>query len=410
MNQEIESLLYSIYHNPKSPGSLSSVRALYDAARKLNSKVRLTDVKQFLHSEKDYGVHFASRVGKQYPQRQFISYGLYETLQADLADMSEHNPVKNRHVHYLLVIIDVWSKFAWVYPLTSKHAEKVADAFDNLLRENPTVRPRSVVTDAGTEFTAGVFKTTLNKYNVSPIITKNAANAERFIRTIKTRIHKYMTQNDTDVYVDVIQDLVHSYNHSKSRTHGLCPAEITPSHNAFVRDKLYGKREKMLKTKAATAYCYSSPTLQEQRSATLRIGDVVRIGLERRTFHKGYRKRYSEEMFIISRIEHNSRDPITMYRLSTHHPTDPIPIDGKFYKEQLFLVKESTDDDDDDDNNKKQDPKSSVHLPSNNYFESELDSDEGEEIDYSTFKKKQEPPTTSANNIFGLEEEAEEEV
>ena len=36
--------------------------------------------------------------------------------------------------------------------------------------------------------------------------------AERFIRTIKNKIYKYMTSISTNVYIDKLDDLVHKYN------------------------------------------------------------------------------------------------------------------------------------------------------------------------------------------------------
>ena len=41
--------------------------------------------------------------------------------------------------------------------------------------------------------------------------------AERFIRTIKNKIYKYMTSISKNVYIDKLDDIVHKYNNKKHK-------------------------------------------------------------------------------------------------------------------------------------------------------------------------------------------------
>ena len=42
--------------------------------------------------------------------------------------------------------------------------------------------------------------------------------AERFIRTVKTKIYKYMTSISKNVYIDKLDDIVNEYNNTYHRT------------------------------------------------------------------------------------------------------------------------------------------------------------------------------------------------
>ena len=50
--------------------------------------------------------------------------------------------------------------------------------------------------------------------------------AERFIRTIKNKIYKYMTSISKNVYIDKLDDIVHKYNNKKHRTIKIKPIDV----------------------------------------------------------------------------------------------------------------------------------------------------------------------------------------
>ena len=50
--------------------------------------------------------------------------------------------------------------------------------------------------------------------------------AERFIRTLKTKIYKYMTSIRKNVYIDKLDDMVNEYNNTYRRTIKMKPVEV----------------------------------------------------------------------------------------------------------------------------------------------------------------------------------------
>ena len=68
-----------------------------------------------------------------------------------------------------------------------------------------------------------------------------AAIVERFNRTLKTRMYRYFTQSKSYRYVDVLQDLVQSYNHTYHSSIGMAPASVSVKNERLVRQKLFHK-------------------------------------------------------------------------------------------------------------------------------------------------------------------------
>ena len=66
-----------------------------------------------------------------------------------------------------------------------------------------------------------------------------AAVVERFKRTVKMKMYRYFTYQNTGRYVDVLDDLLHSYNNTYHRSIGMTPVEVSADNEAIVRDRLH---------------------------------------------------------------------------------------------------------------------------------------------------------------------------
>ena len=56
--------------------------------------------------------------------------------------------------------------------------------------------------------------------------------AERFIRTLKNKIFKHMTAIHTNIYFNVLDDIVNKYNNTVHRTIKMRPIDVTPDSYA----------------------------------------------------------------------------------------------------------------------------------------------------------------------------------
>ena len=85
--------------------------------------------------------------------------------------------------------------------------------------------------DKGGEFNRSM-KSWLEKNDIEMYSTHNEGKyvvAERFIRTIKNKIYKYMTSISKNVYIDKLDDIVNEENNTYHRTIEMKPIDVKDS-------------------------------------------------------------------------------------------------------------------------------------------------------------------------------------
>ena len=102
---------------------------------------------------------------------------------------------------------------------------------------------------------------------------------ERFIRTLKSKIYKYMTSISKNVYIDKLDDIVYEYNNTYHTTIKMKPADVQDNTHINVDKKINNKDPKF------------------------KVGDRVRISKYKNIFAKGYMPNWSEEVFVIKQVK-----------------------------------------------------------------------------------------------------------
>ena len=143
-----------------------------------------------------------------------------------------------------------------------------------------------------------------------------ASMAERLIRTLKERIWRHFCHTGKKRWVDVLDDIVYSYNHTRHRTIGRCPADVNKSNETIVWQYVYGTENDKV-----------------ARPPKLVAGDAVRVTKGSRAFKKGYTGNWSSEIFCVHSRVHN-RTPF-MYILKDG---DDEILKGAFYENELQKV------------------------------------------------------------------------
>ena len=166
--------------------------------------------------------------------RKFEKRRVYSTFKdniwgVDLADMQLLSKY-NKGIRFLLDAIDFFSKYAWVVPLKDKKGISVVKAFQIILKQSNRrvkstsaqhVKPNEIWVDKGSEFYNAYFKKWLRDNDIVMYSTHNEGKsvvAERFIRTLKGKIYKYMTSISKNVYIDKLNDIVDEYNNTYHTT------------------------------------------------------------------------------------------------------------------------------------------------------------------------------------------------
>ena len=210
----------------------------------------------------------------KFPRRRIMINFINEVWAADLKQLSEEDAEVNK-IGYLLVVVDAFSKYAWVRPIKQKTAQYMISAFKSIIRDAGRP-PLTLFTDQGSEFRSDEFKRFLKEKKIKWITSYShikATYAERFIRTLYARLSRYMTEKQTRKYVDKLQDFVKSYNSSYHRTIGMAPVEVKPENAHEVWQRMFKK--------------YLEEKKRPRRPPKYKVGDLVRISKSKLKFEKG---------------------------------------------------------------------------------------------------------------------------
>ena len=134
----------------------------------------------------------------------------------------------------------MFSKKAYAQALKKKTGIEVAKAFDTVLTHSEI--PKKLQTDAGKEFLNKVFQNLLKTRGIAHYTTASDMKAcviERFNRTLKTKMWRYFTAKNTHRYIDVLPELIESYNNSYHRSIKMTPMQVTKENAAQVFRNLY---------------------------------------------------------------------------------------------------------------------------------------------------------------------------
>ena len=126
-------------------------------------------------------------------------FGIDEQWVADLIE-GINIAKSNRGDRYLLTVVDVFSKYAWVEPVKIKTGKDVTTAFEKILKRSQGRQPQNLQTDDGKVFYIKHFQTLLKGKNIHHFSTSGDTKAsvvERFNRTLKERLYRYFTVKNT---------------------------------------------------------------------------------------------------------------------------------------------------------------------------------------------------------------------
>lgn len=310
-------ILNNIYSNPSNPAGFRGPYEILREIKKSKHKnlIKLKDIKDFLASKDSYTLH--TKVVKKFPRRQIYAGGISQIYEADLMDIKN---TKNTPFTFILVVIDIFTKYVFAKPIKNKTGQEVTKALKDIFKKSPYPLPFYLSVDKGSEFYNSTMKKFLHSKGMQIYSTENtdikASCVERVIRTIRTRIQRWIAENDSTKFIPHLQKIIDSYNSSYHSSIKMAPKDVNGNNanDIFIAKHELNPRKK-LKPK-------------------LKVGDMVRIqSYHKSKFHKAYLKRWTNEVFIVDKIL--KTNPIT-YKLIDQNQEEII---GGFYEFELNQVK-----------------------------------------------------------------------
>lgn len=266
-------------------------------------------VLEFLHSNNAYTLFRG--VKRKFPRLMARARHINEIWCADLAQMDKLAK-DNGDVKYLLVTIDIFSRFVRVQPMKNKYAKTAKDALIKMITSERNQQPKKLWVDQGREF-EGEFKAYCRDLGIHVYHTfseTKAAYAERAIRSLKNLVYRYMEETSSRKYLPKLQTFVKTMNSRVNRSIKMAPKDVTNSDINRFNHVNYSKRKKL----------------------KFKIGDYVRISIADKAFRRGFNPQFQREIFRIVGIP--TRHPDATYTLLDKNNE---MVDGKFYDDDLIL-------------------------------------------------------------------------
>ena len=257
-------------------------------------------------SSKELSEKLHKPITRKLNKRKVQSFFIDNIWGADLADMQLISKF-HKGIRFLLYVIDIYSKYAWVIPLKDKKGITITSAFQKILKESNR-KSNKIWVDEDSEFYIRSMKSWLEENDIEMCSTPNEGKsvvAKRFIRTLNNKVYKYMTSISKNVYIDKLNDIVNKYDNTYHSTIKMKSVDVKSS-----------------------TYIDSSKEINNKHPK-FKIGNIIRISKYKNIFAKGYIPNWSEEVFVIKKVKNTV---LWTYVISDLKGKEIV---GTFYEKEL---------------------------------------------------------------------------
>ena len=243
-----------------------------------------------------------------------------DSYQIDLTFLPNYKN-QNRGYEIILCCIDINTRKVYAYKLKNKTSTSLLEVLEEFIKN---AQPKTITSDNGSEFLNKKVEKLFNDNNIIHYTTtpgdKNTlGKIERFNRTLKQRLNKYMTSNNNVIWYNVLDEVINNYNNSFHRSIKTTPNEL--ANNEKLEDNYIRSEEEKTRN-----------ILSDRNKQNINIGDYCRIRKKKNNFSKEgiY---YSTEVYEIVDIDRNYN-----YKLKNLQ-TDTLKHNKVKYSDILIIPK-----------------------------------------------------------------------
>ena len=285
--------LRKLYYDPSA--GLWSINKLHEKLKAQGLRLPLKTIKTFLHDQEVAQVFHERRIKTYFP---LIADAPFQRIQVDLLDVSNENYVKNKSVHFLFVCIDVYTRYVLVVSQRNKSEAECTSSLRRVLHDiaelvGPYGLPSQMDSDNEPAFLSRGFKRLcaenhLEQHLNVPGDFKSKGIVERFNRTLRSLLQKYMVAFNTEAWIDKLPDLVSNYNNTYHRTLKKTPTQAIENNDGYEKDRA-----------KQTAKAKEQPFNRD----VIEVGDKVRVLRKKGVFDKGTEPRWSKHVSSVERVD-----------------------------------------------------------------------------------------------------------
>ena len=297
-----------IYQNLDHIAAYSGVNKLYKYIKQKNDRpdIGKKDIEQFLRSQ-DASTYHGS-VPRRFVRRPIKVCRPGLIVGSDLCDMTDKIAKHNDGFRYVVILMDIFSRKVSLTAVKRKTCGNIAKILDEYLT-NSTYQYAKFFADEGAEFTGKAIQKIYKKYNIVRynIFNRRFKNAivERFVRTLKSFLYRYFTQNNTFKFIDVLEKYEKIYNSTPHVGLGLKTPDSVHKMTDLNEIKTQEKIQLAQKIKNYGSISRNELKYLNSSRRAFEVGTHVRLLLNdaERIFGKSYEKIFSDEIFVIRRVD-----------------------------------------------------------------------------------------------------------
>ena len=267
---------------------------------------------------KDLSEELNKPVINKFERKKIVINHIDEIYSCDLVDMIKYSKV-NREYKYIFTNIDIFSKYAWSFPLKSKTIKDIKPCFEKIFKER---KPSYIWSDQESAFFSKEMLKFFEDHNIKIYYTHSNLKAvviERFNRSLRELMMKKFVKSNNTVWYNILPELIKTYNNRYHRTIKMKPIDVNKTNEKYIKNNFY-------------TYDITN------KKPKFKINDIVRISLKRRElFDKPTGNiKWSEELFKIFKI---NKSNVISYQIKDMN--DEM-LKGIFYEKELQLSKHNT--------------------------------------------------------------------
>ena len=279
-----EELLNDLYYNKLN---FDSANILFQKAKIINTNISLNFVKEWLSKQATHQQN--SSTSKRTVYLPIYSESPF-SFQIDLTFFPRYKK-QNDGNYVLFTAINTNTRYAYAYYSKSKDGNTILNIMK--LFHNKAHSINTITADEGTEFTNGFFMKYCEDNNIKIYFCKGDSHKlgiiNRFHRTLKDKLLKYFTSQDTVRWIDVLEKIMWNYNHTINRGIGMEPYKV----NNFIQTDIIAAKQEL--TDAI-----------HKKEIDYEVGNKCRILNKKSLFEDKMTSQYSNKIYTIMKVKSNT--------------------------------------------------------------------------------------------------------
>lgn len=260
-------------------------------------RITLREVTNFIN-EQAVAQSFSYQPQQRKYQYPLISNFPWQKIMIDLADVRNENMKANDNTAYLFCAIDVFTRYAMVFPMKSKTEEECLRCLNLMMSEIVEINqgplmPSStqVISDNESALTGALCQHWFQENAITSTLVKHDVKkksiVERFIRTLRGLIRKYEYGFNSTRYIDQLPALVSKYNNTVHSALGTTPIKAFQDNTKYEKNvkkrifKIDCIRNPSSECNEKFGFSYHKynpiPSLRTDKFTNLKVGDRVRL-------------------------------------------------------------------------------------------------------------------------------------